>query len=30
MRPFGERFTVLLGNYGSGKTELSIAIAREV
>ena len=30
MRPFGERFTVLLGNYGSGKTELSIAIARDL
>ncbi|MEG0741760.1 MAG: hypothetical protein RR367_05085 [Clostridia bacterium] len=28
MHPFGERFTVLVGNYGSGKTELAIAIAR--
>lgn len=30
MHPFGERFTVLVGNYGSGKTELSIAIARSI
>lgn len=30
MLPFGKRFTVLVGNYGSGKTELSIAIARHL
>ena len=28
MLPIGKRYTVLVGNYGSGKTELAIAIAR--
>ena len=28
--PFGSRYTILVGNYGSGKTELSIAIARHI
>ncbi|MEG0492082.1 MAG: hypothetical protein RR696_02675 [Clostridia bacterium] len=30
MQPFHKRFTVLVGNYGSGKTELAIAIARHM
>ena len=28
MLPMDKRYTVLVGNYGSGKTELAIAIAR--
>ena len=28
MLPINKRYTVLVGNYGSGKTELAIAIAR--
>ena len=30
MQPFDRRYTVLVGNYGSGKTELAIAIARRL
>lgn len=30
MLPFATRYTVLVGNYGSGKTELAIAIARRM
>lgn len=28
MLPMDKRYTVLVGNYGSGKTELAVAIAR--
>ena len=30
MLPMDKRYTVLVGNYGSGKTELAIAIAAEL
>ena len=30
MLPMDKRYTVLVGNYGSGKTELAIAIVAEL